>query len=437
MTSRIRTRPPRRLSALALGRIFVTVAAVAAVMLFQKAELAALLRPGETIEISFAEAHRLRPAVSDVKIAGIEVGVVRSVERADDGSTTVSVKVDEEALDTMGSEPSARIRPTTLLGGNYYVEIVPGGSRETFTGAIPVSRTSLPVELDGITAALAEDSREGARTAVRSLDRTLGRGGSDALRDLVGSAPGTLQPLSRVLHALQGTEPGSDLARLVAGLEATSRVLSSEESRLGPMIEDLAATSRILDRRRGELARTTATMPGTLDEADRMLGRLDTALTTLEDTSDTIRPSVSELGRVLERTDPVLAAARPVVRDLRAVLTDARPVVDDLVPTSRDLDASVTHVRGPVLERVNGPILSRLLSGWHGSGEYAGGGADRPLYKETAYMFSNLAAANMTDQHGSMISFLPGVGPGSLSGLPFSLEQIFAAMVTNGQEGGR
>lgn len=417
------------LSALTLGKIFVTVAVVAAVLLFQKADILATVRTGETIELSFSEAHRLRASVSEVKIAGIGIGIVRSVEQEDDGSTTVEVKVDDEALQAMGTAPSALIRPTTLLGGTYYVEIVPGGRSGEFSGTIPAERTSLPVELDGVTRAFPEQAREGVRTGARGLDGALDRRGSKAVRDLVEAAPDTLAPLGGVLRGLQGTQRDKDLARLVAGVESTSRVLSSEQSRLGPLLDDLATMSRVLDTRRTDLARTTATMPGTLDETDLMLERLDGVLTTLEDTAGPARPSVRELDRMLKEVDPVLVKARPVVRDLRGVLRDARPAVEDLVPTGRDLEASLDHVRGPVLDRTNGPILGQLLSGWHGTGPYAGGGADRELYKEVGYMFSNLAQANMMDRNGSMVSFYPGIGPGSLSGLPFSLEQIFAAMV--------
>jgi len=434
MTRSLR-KPRRTMSPLTLGKIFVTVAALAAVTLFQKADILAGLRSGETIELSFSEAHRLRPSVSEVKIAGVGVGIVRSVDREDDGTTTVEVKVDDEALEAMGTAPSARIRPTTLLGGNYYVEIVPGGRRGEFSGTIPAERTSQPVELDGLTSAVPADARDGVRTSVRGLDGALDDRGSKALRDLVRSAPGTLGPLAEVLRGLQGTEPAHDLARLVAGLESTSRVLSSEQSKLGPLVLDLAATSQVLEARRADLARTTATMPGTLDETNLMLDRLDGVLTSLEETAGPARPSVRELDRMLEQADPVLARARPVVRDLRGVLRDARPVVEDLVPVGRDLDASIDNVLGPVLDRTNGPILGQLLSAWHGTGPYAGGGADRELYKEIAYMFSNLAAANMMDRNGSMISFYPGVGPGSLSGLPFSLEQIFASMVGSSLEG--
>ena len=433
--TRSQRKPRKAMSPLTLGKIFVTVAAVAAVTLFQKADILAGLRSGETIELSFSEAHRLKPSVSEVKIAGVEVGIVRSVEREDDGSTTVEVKVDDEAREAMGTTPSAKIRPTTMLGGNYYVEIVPGGRRGEFSGTIPAERTSLPVEFDGVTRIFPAQARDGVRTSVRGLDGALDDRGSKALRDLVRSAPGTLGPLAEVLRGLQGTDRAHDLARLVAGVESSSRVLSSEQSKLGPLLLDLATTAQVLEARRADLARTTATMPGTLDETNRMLDRLDGVLNSLEDTAGPARPSVRELDLMLERTDPVLARARPVVRDLRGVLRDARPVVEDLVPVGRDLDASIDNVLGPVLDRTNGPILGQLLSGWHGTGPYQGGGADRELYKEIGYMFSNLAAANMMDRNGSMISFYPGAGPGSLSGLPFSLEQIFASMVGTSLEG--
>lgn len=431
---RAATRPRRQVTALQLGKIFVAIALLAAVALFQKADLAATLRPGETIDIQFAEAHRLRPSVSEVKIAGVGIGVVRSVERQDDGSTRVSVKVDDDALATMGSAPSARIRPATLLGGNYYVEIVPGGRRGEFSGTIPRERTALPVELDGVTGAFPAQARQGVRSATTALDETLGDGGSRALRDLVRSAPPALDSTAEVLGGLQGTRPHRDLRTLVSGLESTSRVFSSENARLGRTVTDLATVARVLEARRTDLAVVAETMPGSLDETAVLLDRLDGTLDALEATAEPAQPAVRELARLLEDADPVLARARPVVRDLRGLLGDARPLVQALVPISRDLDATVGNVRGPVLDRLNGPVLDQVRSPWHGTGEYAGGGADRPLYKELGYMFSNLAAANMMDANGSMISFLPGAGPGSLSGMPFSLEQLLNAYA---EEAGR
>lgn len=421
-----------RLSALSLGRIFVAVAAVSGALLFQKAQLAAMLRPGDTVQIQFSEAHRLRTSVSDVKMSGVDIGVVRSVED-DDGVTTVTVKVDDDTRKAMGTAPTARVRPTTLLGGNYYVEIVPGGRRGEFEGTIPVDRTQLPVELDGVASAFPADARTGVRSSTKALDSTLDKGGTRALRDLLESAPGTLRSTDEVLAALQGTSPRTDLADLVRGGENASTVLSSENARLGDTVDGLATTARVLDARRHDIAEAARTMPTSLDETAILLDSLDGVLTSLEATADPARPSVRELARLLDHADPVLGRARPVVRDLRGVLRDARPLVTTLIPISRDLDATVDNVRGPVLDRVNGPIVDQLTSSWHGTGEYEGGGADRPLYKETGYMFANLTQANMMDENGSMVSFLPGMGPGSLAGLPISLEDLLTALTKGGQ----
>lgn len=429
------TRRLGNLSALTLGKIFVTVAALAAVALFQKADIAAMLRSGETIDIHFAEAHRLRESVSKVKIAGVDIGIVRSVERRGDGTTAVSVKVDDDVLDAMGTAPSAKVRPATLLGGNYYVEIIPGGRNGEFTGDIPMKRTSLPVELDGVASAFPYKAREGVRSSVKALNGTLRPTGSESLQDLMQVAPTALGPMAGVLKGLQGTKPNRDLRTLVSGVDSTSTVLSSENSRLAGSIEDFATTVRVLEARRKDLARTTATMPETLDQTSTMLNRLDGVLTSLEDTAEPATPSVRALSRLLERGDPVFAKARPIVHDLRSVLRDARPVVDDLAPISKDLHTSVDRLNGPVLDRVNGPILDTLMSPWSGSGDYAGGGADRPLYKETGYMLANLAAANMADGNGAMISFLPGSGAGSVSGLPggISLEKFLAEYARSAQ----
>lgn len=421
-----------RLSALSLGRIFVAVAAVSGALLFQKAQLSAMLRPGDTVEIQFSEAHRLRTAVSDVKMSGVDIGVVRSVED-EDGLTTVTVKVDDDTRAAIGTAPTARVRPTTLLGGNYYVEIVPGGRRGEFEGTIPVERTELPVELDGVASAFPADARTGVRSSTKALDSTLDEGGTRALRELLESAPGTLRSTDEVLRALQGTSPRTDLASLVEGGENVSTVLSSQNARLADTVDGLATTARVLDARRNDIAEAARTMPASLDETATLLDSLDGVLASLEATADPARPSVRELARLLDHADPVLGRARPVVRDLRGVLRDARPLVTTLIPVSRDLDAAVDNVRGPVLDRVNGPILDQLTSSWHGTGAYEGGGADRPLYKETGYMFANLTQANMMDENGSMISFLPGMGPSSLAGQPIRLDQLLLALNKEGQ----
>ncbi|MGN6721933.1 MAG: MlaD family protein [Marmoricola sp.] len=418
----------RGLSPLQLGAIFVVVAALAGVALFSKAQILAYLRGGDEIQIHFAAAHRLRPDISVVKVAGVKVGIVMDQSRESDGSTDVTVKVDKSALAVLGDAPSASIRPATLLGGNYYVELVPGGRPGAFQGSIPESRTSIPVELDGLASSFTTPARQGVRASTRQLNAVLGAGGTQALRSLVTSASGTLAPASSVFAGLQGkpTDGTHDLSRLVTGFAAGSRVMSSQDANLAATLENLATISTVLDQRRVDLARATASMPETLGQTRTMLGRLDGVLTSLDNAAGPTRPTVQALGRMLTVTDPVLVKALPIVHQLRGVLADANPVVSGLVPIASNLQTSMANLQGPVLSRINGPIMHAVLSPWSGTGVYAGGGANRPLYKEIGYMFTNLASANMFDANGAMISFLPGAGPGSLSGLPFSLEKFFS-----------
>jgi phospholipid/cholesterol/gamma-HCH transport system substrate-binding protein len=210
-------------------------------------------------------------------------------------------------------------------------------------------------------------------------------------------------------------------------------VLAATDHQLDGIVTDLAATSSVLAARRDDLRTSARVMPETLDETIGMMQDLRGTLDTLTRTAGPARDSVQELDDLLENLGPVAAEARPVVASLRTVLTDANPVMKNLVPTTRDLTGTVDNLRGPVLDRVNGPIMKTVKSPWHGTGDYAGGGADRPFYKELAYMVSNLAQANMMDNNGSAISFMPGIGPGSLAGLPISLEQLFTGLAKQGE----
>ena len=431
---------PRSMSELRLGTIFVVVAIVAGLLLFQKQRIMTSIKPGETITAEFASNHRITPFQAAVKIAGVPIGSVTTIKRLDNGHTQIGLKVERDSLRLMGTAPSVAIRPTTLLGGNYYVDVVPGGRRGEFRGTVPVSRTHLPVELDSIAAALNKPAREGVRTSIRDLGSTLDDDGSKALQDLSAHAPRTLKPMAPAMAAMRGTRPGSDLPRLVRGFETTSRVLSERNGELDSSVANLAKLTATLDARRTDQARALKSSPEALEQTDKMLVRLRKTLNTLEDTSDDIRPSVEALDELLEDMDPVLVKARPVIRDLRVVARDLRPVLDDLTPIADDLTAVFNNLNGPVLNRINGQILPTLDSGWTGSGLYEGNGTDEKLYRVMGYTVSNLTQANMADANGAMGGVQASFGTGSAMGLPTlpgvsgeALAQLFAALAGGAQ----
>lgn len=414
-------------SPLRLGVIAVLTVVVAMIALFYQQQITTTVSPGETVTAHFDRAYGLDPYTSEVKIAGVEVGTVTGVEGGGAEDTVVDLKIDRSALEKLGAQPSAEIRPTTLLGGNYYVDLSTSERSGEFDGVIPLERTSTPVELGAVTDSLQPDTLESLQGLVPQLDDTLDREDTrSAIDELLETAPETFDPAADTLYAARGTEPATDLPELVGGLESIGSVLSEQDGQLESIVDNVATTSRVLGQRSEELGETVQRLPSALEATDSGLESLDGSLDTLEATADDLRPVADRLHDTLETLDPVLVTARPVVGDLQELVTEAHPLVEDLVPTTRRTTSSLEDLRGPVMERVEGPITETVLSDWQGSGPYEGGGNERPFYQELGYMASNFGAAiSVTDGAGSAIGFHVGYGTDTVAGMPFSLSELF------------
>lgn len=409
-----------------IGVLLLAVLALVAV--YQKERIATVLSPGTTVSAHFDRMYKLNPYRNDVKLAGVVVGTVTGEEYDKDSATSaVSMKLDPGVADKLGDTPSAHIRPTLLLGGKYYVELVPGGTGEYDDEDIPVERTSVPVELDRVLSSLDKDARSGLQGTVAKTDDFLAADGRDALRDLLDSAPAALGPAGAVLDAARGTQPDQDLTATVTGFQHLAAALTAEDGRVGRITESLAATSAALGDSAPALRDTAATAPETLRTTRAGLADLQPTLHKLTETAPAFRPSAQELGPLLDELDPVIGRTNALVADLRPLLADLRPTVDSLVPTADDTTAVLADLRGPVLDRINGPIRDRVFSQFHGTGAFEGGGANgNLLYEELGFLASHLTSTFSTwDPNGANARLTAGAGGNALGGSAFppSLEQ--------------
>src|SRR3546814_14944286 len=126
-------------------------------------------RGGETIHAEFAQSYGLVDGVTKVKLAGLVVGVVTGVEHTDKGTAMVAMKVDREALDPVGSTPTARIVALPILGGQYSVELHRGGTGTYAGDTHGLARAERPLVSDTVLAAL-----------LSGRARRVGRGGYGA-----------------------------------------------------------------------------------------------------------------------------------------------------------------------------------------------------------------------------------------------------------------
>ncbi|MCW2666472.1 MAG: mammalian cell entry protein [Frankiales bacterium] len=410
-----------RLSRLQLGALLLSVAALVGVLLFNKSALAVRLASGDTLLIEAERDYRLRDNQSRVKVAGVPVGVVTGVEKAGENAL-LTVKLDKGTLAKLGTSPSAAIRPTTLLGGNYYVALSPGGDPGKPVGRVPAARTTVPVELDRVLEQIGPEQRDGLRTSITQLEGATQPRGAAAAQALVERAPDTLQPAGQVLQALRGSEPEDDLSSLVQGLEDTGRALSAEQGELDGMLRAGAGATGVLNGQREAIARTIVAAPRTLEVTRAALTRLDRTLTKVQDTAPRLQATMREGAQLLRAARPVLAEARPVVADVRLLARDLRPMLVDAVPVVRQAEQVTEDVRGPVVDRLRGPVLKAVLSPYRGK---------TPLYQELGYMFAGLAAtAKMTDANGATLAFHPGPGTESVGGVPpLPVDALFADLL--------
>jgi len=431
MSATRRPRAGKRSPAYKAGAVFLVISAIVLALLAAKPELRTWLRAGETIEAEFASNYhgQLYADETPVKLPGIKVGVVSDVEPTDHGTVLLSLKVDDEVVAELGNAPWARVVPKTVLGGEYAIELKRSGLGAFTAGRIPLDRTSTPVELDRLLEALPAPTRKSLQDVVGNFGRTLDEGGGQALRELVDNAPDTLKPASKVLLAARGMNPDTDLPRLVTNLKATAEAMSGQQGELTEIVEQLHATTSALGDGSRPLANTIAVMPKTLRSTQAGMTDLGQSLDKVRRTAKTFRPSAKELEPLLRNLNPVLRDTVPLLDDLNPLLEDARPAMDELVPVARRGTAMLDDLRGPVLKRVNGPVLDFLMDTWRGKGPYkdSGGGAQREhkVYEELAYMLVNLDRASMMqDAQGSLLNFQAGIGTRSVAGTPFTLPNL-------------
>ncbi|SNR92331.1 phospholipid/cholesterol/gamma-HCH transport system substrate-binding protein [Haloechinothrix alba] len=405
------------------GVAFLAIVVIVLMLAVFKPSIQTILRSGETVTAEFDRNYQLRADVTRVKIGGLEVGVVSDIEETDKGTVEVSMKVEESALDTLGSEPSAVITPVTVLGGGYAIALKRGGAGDFNNEGIPQERTQIPVELDRVLETLPRPTRQSLQNTVEQLDTTLAGGGTESLQSLLAESPNTLRPAGEVLEAAQGDRPGVDLPQIVTNFHAMADVLTERQGQLGDIVTSLNDTTAVLAEQSHPLAEGIKSLPATLRSTRSGVIALRGSLDRLTTTAKEFRPAARELDSLLRELDPVLAEARPLMRDLRPLMRDARPLVEQLVPVASQGTETLENVRGPVMERVNGPISDTVMNTWRGSGPYKNSGAGmqsgHKFYEEVGYLAANMDRGSMTqDSQGSLLSFQVGAGTGSLDGVP-------------------
>ena len=319
------------------------------------------LKPqGYRFEVAVPEAPTLS-VEADVRIAGVNVGKVKTKELAEGGrSTLVEVEIDEPYA-PIPEDTRVILRQKTLLGENY-LELTPGpgdGPELADGGRLEDSRVEPTVELDEIFSALDKPTRDAFQEWTRELAKAVRDEGVDpaeALNDAFGNLEGFAVDGSELLRVLDEQETA--VTRVVRNTGAVFGALNEQRGALRELIVNSDRTFDATASRDRELAETIRIFPTFLDESKATVERV-------QEFSTETRPVIQDLKAPADDLAPTVRALGDLAPDLERLFRDLGPLIDaseDGLPALTD----VTEALGPFLESAHpffqqfNPILSYM-----------------------------------------------------------------------------
>ena len=238
----------------------------------------------------------------EVQVAGVGAGEVTAIEL---GEKRVEVEFTLDDDVTLGDRTSAEVKVATLLG-THFLQVSPAGGGELEGGTIPVSRTTVPFNLQDV---LDEAVPEVDAFDAVAIEKSLGQ-----LAETLDTSAGDLGP------ALDGVR---QLSTVVAG-----------------RTDDLGALLRAARRVTHQLAANG-------DDLVPLMRQADLILDALRSRRATVHVLLRDLADLGEQLDGVVRDTRadlaPTLRDLGLVTDLLERHADDLGRTARSLRLSTRY----------------------------------------------------------------------------------------------
>jgi phospholipid/cholesterol/gamma-HCH transport system substrate-binding protein len=298
----------------------------------------------------FANANNLAPK-SPVRIAGVTVGQVTSIDpKPGSSDSVVTMAINDEGL-PLHKDATAKIRPRIFLEGNFFVDLKPGSPQAPTIGSgseIPVTQTFAPVQIDQVLGVLQSTTRSNTQRLLQGYgaalngkplpgeDRladpsTRGLTAAEALNRSLDNAVPALRDTAIVNQAFLGTEP-HDLSRLIDSTGRTAAELVLHEDALKSLVTNFNTTMAAFASQSTALQTSVRLLPDVLAQADRALLHLNNSFPPLRVFSREILPGVRE-------TPATVAASFPWITQTRALVAP-----DELGGLVNDLSATVPNL---------------------------------------------------------------------------------------------
>jgi phospholipid/cholesterol/gamma-HCH transport system substrate-binding protein len=357
---RKRTPSRRRFSPFAAGLIAIAVIALPVYVAFggrlpwqTDHEVRAVVRSANELQ-----------SRSPVRIAGVEVGKVKSIERGPGSTAIVTMAINDNGL-PLYKDATLKVRPRLFLEGNFFIDLrpgTPGADELPEGGTIPLSQTATPVQLDQVLTALNADTRKDLVMFLHGFSQLVDKGGAKRLNRLVPLMEPALLDTAVTTQALHGRRPG-DLAGFIGGGEQTARALASRRAELPRLVGALDTTLTTLAQRRAEVGDSLVALDSVVGHAPATFAALNHLFPTLRAAAIEARPGLRAAPATLNLANPLLEQAGGLISrpELPALLDQVDPTVTTLYALEPRLTRLLSKVR-PITQCVRRNAIPTLKS---------------------------------------------------------------------------
>ena len=293
----------------------------------------------------FADAYQFQAAFntvnnlkaeSPVRIAGVEVGVVKEVTALGEGEdgAMVTMEIEDHGL-PIHEDAELKIRPRIFLEGNEFVDLQPGTpSAEVLDeeGVIPVNQTATPVQLGQVLSVLQSDTRDDLRTFFAEYSiKALKGGGARGFRDSIKYWEDAYKNTALANDALLGTEEG-DLFRVLKGQQQTFAALSEAPEDLRDLVTNFNTPAAAFASEDDALQATIPALRDVLAVGRPALQSLNSSFPGIQRFAVDALPGVRSSQQTIPEAFPFIRQLRLLVRpsELRGLAADLRRAIPDL-----------------------------------------------------------------------------------------------------------
>jgi ABC-type transporter Mla subunit MlaD len=307
----------------------------------------------------------------DVKVAGVKVGKVESLDVTPDHKAAVVLRIDRPGFDDFRRDAECSIRPQSLIGEKF-VACTPTQPRPEGAQAppplrkiergpgkgqylLPVSQTSKPVDLDLVNNTLRLPYRERLAIIVNELGTGVAGRGED-LRQAIRNADPALKETDKVLKIL--AEQNRVLADLARDGDRILAPLSRDRAQVADFVSQANTTAQATAERSSDLEQNIAKLPAflrelkpTMERLGGLAGQMTPVLADLHDQAPSIdrfveqlgpfskagTPALQTLGDTADVARPALVKSKPTIEQTGQLAKSAKPVANNLASLTTSL----------------------------------------------------------------------------------------------------